>query len=106
MTIYLARPHAVEAFQMTEERRRNNLDWPSWLHDAWCLDPDEFEKLRPVDFPDSDGTDKLEIVGEDDEACLIEWDDWIILTKSDGYFVMPDNLFRSIYLVEQGFETL
>ena len=25
----------VEAFQMTEKRRWDNSDWPSWLHIAW-----------------------------------------------------------------------
>lgn len=25
----------IQAFQMTEERRRDNTDWPEWLNRAW-----------------------------------------------------------------------
>lgn len=28
-------PIEVEAFRMTKERRRDNSDWPEWLHKAW-----------------------------------------------------------------------
>ncbi len=35
------KPVVVEAFQMTKERRWNNLEWPNWLHKAWNKEPSE-----------------------------------------------------------------
>ena len=35
MGLYVKRPVEVEAFQMTKERRWDNKDWPTWLHQAW-----------------------------------------------------------------------
>ena len=32
---YKKKPVVIEAFQMTEERRTNNSEWPQWLHEAW-----------------------------------------------------------------------
>lgn len=29
------RPVVIEAFQMTKERRWDNSEWPTWLHEAW-----------------------------------------------------------------------
>ena len=46
------KPVVIEAFQMTEERRATNADWPNWMHEAWMLDrfrglsDDELETLR------------------------------------------------------------
>ena len=28
------KPVVIEAFQMTEERRSSNADWPEWMHQA------------------------------------------------------------------------
>ena len=35
MAKYRKKPVVIEAFQMTEERRWNNVDWPEWLNEAW-----------------------------------------------------------------------
>ena len=29
------KPVVIEAFQMTEARRQDNSEWPSWLNQAW-----------------------------------------------------------------------
>jgi len=33
--LYRKKPVTIEAFQMTEERRNSNADWPEWLNEAW-----------------------------------------------------------------------
>lgn len=38
---YRKKPVVIEAFQMTEETRWNNVDWPEWLHLAWNKKPGE-----------------------------------------------------------------
>lgn len=42
---YRKKPVVIEAFQMTEERRWDNSEWPQWLHEAWQLDSKESNSL-------------------------------------------------------------
>jgi len=35
------KPVVIEAFQMTEERRWDNSEWPEWLNKAWNQEPGE-----------------------------------------------------------------
>ena len=32
---YRKKPVVIEAFQITQETRRNDSDWPEWLNRAW-----------------------------------------------------------------------
>ena len=84
----------IEAFQMTQERRKSNVDWPNWLHEAW-------EKERNVPgalFPNVPGTG-------DGKLCIytlegvhfVEWGDWIIQgVKGELYPCKPD-IFEATY---------
>lgn len=38
MDRYRKKPVVIEAFQITEETRWDNRDWPEWLNRAWNLD--------------------------------------------------------------------
>lgn len=38
MVKFRKKPMVIEAFQLTEESRRDNSSWPSWAHDAWNKD--------------------------------------------------------------------
>ena len=42
------KPVVIEAFQMTKERRWNNLDWPEWLHEAWNKNFEEVGSFYPL----------------------------------------------------------
>lgn len=35
MTKFRKKPVVIEAFQMTQERRMDNSEWPEWLNAAW-----------------------------------------------------------------------
>ena len=50
------KPVVIEAFQMTEDRRASNADWPEWMHRAWQLDPETPGSLYPTEEGTSDGT--------------------------------------------------
>ena len=90
------KPVVIDAFQMTQERRKNNLDWPGWLHEAWNKNNNEPGALYPKDFPDSDGTDELVIFtleGKHD----VSFDDFIIKgVKGELYPCKPD-IFAATY---------
>ena len=40
----------IEAFQITEETRWNNEDWPEWLHMAWNMEPSEVGSVDPLNM--------------------------------------------------------
>ena len=93
---YRKKPVVIEAFQITKKRRVDNSEWPDWLNQAWNLDYHEKNSLSCVDWPDSDGTDKLQIntlEGYHD----VGWDDYIIQgVKGELYPCKPD-IFEMTY---------
>lgn len=81
---------------MTKERRCSNENWPTWLDQAWNLEHGEVGCVQCIDFPNSDGTDKLEIVTLEG-VMLVEWGDYIIRgVKGELYPCKPD-IFEATY---------
>lgn len=90
------KPVVIEAFQMTKERRSDNAEWPDWLNQAWNKDGIEEGAVSCVDFPNSDGTDPLEI-RTSEGVMLVGWGDWIIRgIKGELYPCKPD-IFEATY---------
>lgn len=90
---FTKRPVEVEAFQMTAERRRDNVDWPEWLNRAWNSD----RSVSPQDYPNSDGQDLLEITTLEG-VMRVDWDDYIIKgVKGELYPCKPD-IFEATYV--------
>ena len=90
------RPVEVEAFQMTQARRESNLEWPEWLNKAWQKDREEEGSLSPVDYPNSDGKDQLQIRTLEG-VYLVGWRDWIVRgIKGEIYPCKPD-IFEVTY---------
>jgi len=93
---YRKKPVVIEAFQMTRERRGDNADWPSWMHQAWQKDAKDEGSLTCVDFPNSDGTDPLQIRTLEG-MHLVGWGDYIIQgVKGELYPCKPD-IFEATY---------
>lgn len=74
---YRKKPVVIEAFQMTEQRRRDNSEWPNWLHEAWNKNNDELGAVFPRDYPHSDGSDTL-IINNEHGWVSVGFGDWII----------------------------
>jgi hypothetical protein len=82
------KPVEIEAFQMTEERRASNADWPEWMHHAWQLGRETPGSLWPTVEGTSEGTLSI---GTLEGAHLVSWDDWIIQgVKGEIYPCKPD----------------
>lgn len=47
MALYRKKPVVIEAFQITEETRNDNKDWPNWLNQAWNKDRKEEGAVYP-----------------------------------------------------------
>ncbi len=100
MTKFRKKPVVIEAFKMSKERRKNNINWPEWLNQAWNKKHKEEGAVYPSEFPDSDGTDKLEIHTLEG-THLVEWGDYIIQgVKGELYPCKPDIFMMTYELVE------
>ena len=90
------KPVVIEAFQMTQERRADNAEWPNWMHLAWQKGRKSDGALLASEWPNSDGTDKLQI-NTMEGRMLVEWNDWIIQgVRGEIYPCKPD-IFAATY---------
>lgn len=97
---YRKRPLVVEAFQMTPARRADNVEWPRWMDEAWQKGGYNDGALGSVDYPNSDGTDKLQIRTKEG-IMIVDWNDWIIRgTMGELYPIKPD-IFEQVYELDE-----
>jgi hypothetical protein len=88
--IYRKKPVEIEAFQMTQERCNNKVDWPNWLHVAWQ------ENRFVVGFFSGTSVGTLQV----------SRDDWIIKgVKGELYLCKPD-IFEATYEKVDAFQEL
>ncbi len=93
---YVSKPKRVEAFQITEETRRDNKDWPNWLNRAWNKERNTPGSIWPENYPNSDGTDKLCVrFIEAMDSYIIGWGDWLVRYKDGEIWPMGDEEFKS-----------
>lgn len=106
---YRKKPVVIEAFQMTEERRRDNRDWPNWLHEAWNkgnseiggLYPGnkgntEIDSLYPEKYPTPDGSERLRIKTLEGDQ-LVSWGDYIIKGVKGEIYPCRCDIFELTY---------
>ena len=99
MPKYRKLPVVIEAFQMTEERRWDNSEWPDWLHEAWNK-PSGVAGSLWID-PNDPTLSKL-IVSTAEGVYSITWDDYIIQgVKGELYPCKPD-IFEATYEKVEG----
>jgi len=101
---YRKKPVVIEAFQMTEERRWDNSEWPEWLHQAWNRDPGEGSIWIDPDAPIESGrksATKL-VCGTLEGVYRIDFGDYIIQgVKGEIYPCKPDIFEMTYDLVEE-----
>jgi len=91
---YRKKPVVIEAFQMTEERRFDNTEWPNWLNQAWNKS-DFSEGALSIDSDDPEK--KKLVIGTLEGVHRINWNDWIIQgVKGELYACKPD-IFEQTY---------
>lgn len=94
---YRKKPIVISAFQMTQTRRRDNSEWPIWLHAAWQMEAHEPGSLFCVD---EDG-----MVGPGDKLCIttlegvhaVSWGDWIIQGVQGELYPCKPEIFDATY---------
>lgn len=90
---YRKKPIVIEAFQMTEARRWDNKDWPSWLNDAWNKDPGE-----GAVFIDEDDPQRAALaIGTKEGVHRVSWGDWIIRGVAGELYPCKPDIFKMTY---------
>jgi len=99
MAKFVKKPMAIEAFQMTKDKRWDNSDWPRWLHEAWQKEPSEGGMWC------EDGGEEL-FCGTLEGVHKIDFDDFIIQgVKGEIYPCKPD-IFKMTYYSEEEYANL
>jgi hypothetical protein len=96
---YRKKPAVVEAFQMTEERRWNNVDWPEWLHAAWNSDGGEGSLWPDPDTPPAPGRASSTVLacGTPEGVVRVRPTDWIVQGVKGELYPVRDDIFRMTY---------
>jgi len=91
---YTKKPITIEAFQMTCERRQDNTEWPSWMHEAWNYDAGSDGSL----FPAIRGShDSHLVIGTLEGSMLVGWGDWIIRGVKGELYPCKNDIFEATY---------
>lgn len=97
---YIKKPVKIEAFQMTEERRQDNSEWPEWLNKAWDKPWSAVSAVFPENLPNSDGTDHL-IINTLEGKCKVSWNDFIIQGIHGELYPCKPDIFEKTYETEE-----
>ena len=94
---YRKKPIVIEAFQMTEETREDNTDWPGWLNEAWNKVPGFPGSLWPAARV-SDSHRELRIATL--EGMMdVSWGDYIIQGINGEIYPCKPDIFLASYEV-------
>ncbi len=93
-TKFRKRPVVIEAFQMTEERRHDNSDWPEWLHKAWNNNYEVDENALFCDpFPPHEFLHINTLEG----IHSVTWGDYIIKGIKGKLYPCTEEIFLATY---------
>ena len=91
---FIKKPIVIRAFQMTEERRWDNSEWPNWLNKAWQTPPGEgsvwVENLTTA-------FDARLMCGTLEGPLCIGLGDWIIEGPQGELYPCKPDIFETIY---------
>jgi hypothetical protein len=90
------RPVVIEAFQMTEARRQDNSEWPTWLNLAWNNEAGVIGSVFPMYYNLSDGTDQLCITTLEG-IMTVGWNDYIIQGVQGELYACKPDIFELTY---------
>lgn len=91
---YRKKPVVIEAFQMTQDRRLDNSQWPEWLHKAWNEGRGEPGSLFPVEEGTGYG---VLAIGTLEGNLNVSWGDWIIQGVQGEIYPCKPDIFEATY---------
>lgn len=93
MPKYQKKPVVIEAFQMTEARRRDNSEWPEWLNAAWQKRAGNPGSL----WCDVDPPHEHLHISTMEGVLNIDWNDWIIQGAQGEIYPCKPDIFVQTY---------
>jgi len=93
------KPVEVEAFQMTVERRWNNVDWPEWMNKAWNEDHGGGAIWPHPGYRNEPGYESpMELaIGTQRGIMTIHPGDWIIKNANGEIYKCDPGVFTQTY---------
>jgi hypothetical protein len=88
------KPVVIEAFQMTEQRRIDNSEWPQWLHKALNEERCAEGSVYPTVVGDGEGTISI---GTLEGQHLVNFGDWIIQGVNGELYPCKPDIFEKTY---------
>lgn len=95
MYSFRKKPVVIQAFQMTEERRMDNSEWPEWLHEAWNKSEGVSGALFRQNM-DAQLHDLL-CIQTLEGIHLVNFDDWIIQGVHGELYPCKPEIFAATY---------
>lgn len=93
---YRKKPIVIEAFQMTEERREDNSEWPEWLNAAWQMSRHDEGAVFPVMTPEG-MKDNLICINTLEGYMTVGWGDYIIQGITGELYPCKPEIFEATY---------
>jgi hypothetical protein len=91
---FIVRPRLVQAFQLTDETRADNSNWPQWLHDAWNKGKGSVGAVWPNDQAGSN--DLMLNTGAGSYVWPVG--DWIICHRDGSFRLYKDDSFATEFV--------
>lgn len=91
---YRKKPVVIEAFQLTEETRKNNNNWPQWAHAAWNEGNSRVGALYPKYFGEERGA---LFVNTLEGPLTVSIGDWIIRGVNGELYPCKPDIFEKTY---------
>ena len=98
MPKFRKKPVEIEAFQMTEQARWDNSDWPYWLHEAWQKEIREDGAL----WCDQDPPHTFLHISTLEGVLNVDFGDWIIRGVQGEIYPCKPDIFEATYDAVEG----
>lgn len=91
-----AAKQVIKAFQMTPSRRWSNVEWPSWLHEAWNKNLTDPGCLFPS-LSTGDPQGSLVLNTRKAFPELVNWNDYIVCGDTGELALCDAKTFKDTY---------
>jgi len=98
MSKFRKKPVVIEAFQMTLERRFNNVDWLQWMHEAWNYDRGDTGSLSCAEnSQELKDEDNYLFINTPEGVMKVSWNDYIIQGVQGEIYPCKPDIFEATY---------
>ena len=86
-----------DAFQLTEANSRSNVDWPQWMHEAWCKEDDDQYALGRMKTIRPDANELILSLRLADTWAPVHPSNWLVRNQHGHIRVVSYRVFKRDY---------